>query len=85
MTLGDQSSFHHIVPNPGGFEFSSSDQYEVLQLSSIVNSSAFHYFEQFLDHTKPTQSEVEQYSAIFDLYSPTRIISEGTSLTDNSA
>ena len=34
------------------FEFSSSDQFEVLRLSSIVNSSASHVFEHFLDHYK---------------------------------
>ena len=41
------------------FEFSSSDQY-VSQVSSIVNNSACHCFAPFLDHRKPTQSEVEQ-------------------------
>ena len=64
-------------------EFWSSDQY-VLQLSSIVNHSAFHYLEQFLDRTKPRQSEIE--SCNFDLFNPCRIISKGSiSLTDNSA
>ena len=67
------------------FEWSSPDQYEVLQLSSIVNNSAFHCFEHFLDHTKPTQSENWAKFCNFDLYNPSRIKSEGISLTVNSA
>ena len=45
------------------FEFSSSDQFEVLQLFSIVDSSA-PGFAPLLDHKKPTQSGVEQNSEI---------------------
>ena len=57
---------------PCSVEFSSSDQYEVLQLSSIVDSSA-PCFAPFLGHTKPTQSEAEQNFSNFDLYDPSRI------------
>ena len=46
------------------FEFSSSDQQEVLQKSSIVNNLYVHYFERFLDRTKPRQSEAEQSPVI---------------------
>ena len=46
------------------FEFSSSDQYEVLQLSSILNYSVVHCFEQFQGRTKPKQSEAEQSPVI---------------------
>ena len=70
---------------PLSFEFTSSDQHEVLQLSLIVNSSAFFCFQPFLDHIKPLQSEVDQNSVIFDLYNPSKIISEGISLTDKNA
>ena len=42
------------------FEFSSSDQCEVLQMSSIVNNLFAHYFEWFLQRTKPKHSEAEQ-------------------------
>ena len=58
-----------LIPSPQhrsglwSFEFSSSGQNEVLQLSSIVNSTA-PCFAPFIDHTKPTQSEVEQNSVI---------------------
>ena len=69
---------------PWSFEFSSSDQNEVLQLSSIVNNSAFHCFEQFLNHTKPSIWSWAEFCN-FDLYNPSRIKSEGISLTDNSA
>ena len=63
-TLGDWSPFHNIAPDSEVLEFSSSDPYEVLQLSSIVNNSASHCFEQILDRTKQTQSEAEQNSVI---------------------
>ena len=46
------------------FEFSSFDQHEVLQLSSIVNYSAVHCFKQFLDRIKPRQCEAEQNPVI---------------------
>ena len=42
------------------FEFSSSDQYEVLEMSSILNYSVVHCFAQFQGRTKPKQSEAEQ-------------------------
>ena len=45
-------------------EFSSSDQYEVLQTFSIVNNLSVHCFGQFLSRTKPRQSEAEQSPAI---------------------
>ena len=41
------------------FEFSSPDKYEVLQLSSICDSSV-PWFAPFLDRTMPSQSEDEQ-------------------------
>ena len=46
------------------FEFSSSDQYEVLQTSSIANNLFAHYFERFLNRTKPRQPEAEQSPVI---------------------
>ena len=42
------------------FEFSSSDQDEVLQMFSILKNSHVHYFEWFLGRTKPRRSEAEQ-------------------------
>ena len=46
------------------FEFSSSDQHEVLQTSSIVHDLSAHFFERFLDRTKPRRSEGEQSPVI---------------------
>ena len=85
LTFGDWSSFHNIVSDSDVFDFSSSDQYEVSLQFSIADSSVFHCFVQLLDHTRPSQSEVEQNSVIFDLYNPSKIASEGISLTVNSA
>ena len=69
------------------FEFSSSDQYEVLQMSSIVNNLSVHWFERCLDRTTtPRRSEAEQRESFnFDLYNHSRIISEGISHADNRA
>ena len=66
------------------FEFSSPDKYEVLQLSSICDSSV-PWFAPFLDRTMPSQSEDEQNLPSLELYYPSRIISDGNSLTDNEA
>ena len=46
------------------FEFSSSDQHEVLQMSSILNYSVVHCFAQFLGRTKLKQSEADQSRVI---------------------
>ena len=46
------------------FEFSSTDPFEVLQLSSILNSSVAHWFVQFLGRTKPIQSDAAQNPAL---------------------
>ena len=66
-------------------EFSSSDQYEVLQTFPIVKNLSFHCFQRFLDRTKPRRSETEQGPVIFDLYNPSSIISEGMSLGEKRA
>ena len=64
------------------FEFASSDQYEVLQMSSIVNNLSVHWFERFLDRTTTSRrSEAEFFN--FDLYNHSRIISESISRADN--
>ena len=52
------------------FEFSSSDQYEILQTSSIVNNLSAHCFEQFLGRTKLRESEAEQNPAILTWKNP---------------
>ena len=52
--------FPQLCSRLWSFEFSSSDQFEVLQMSSIVDYLFVHCFEQFLGRTKPTQSEAEQ-------------------------
>ena len=67
------------------FEFSSSDQYEVLQMSSTVNNLSVYCLERFLDRTKPGRSDSWTKSCNYDLYNPPRIISVGISPTDNRA
>ena len=52
------------------FELSSFDQYEVLQMSSILNNSVVHCFEQFLGRTKPRESEADQNPAILTWKNP---------------
>ena len=47
------------------FDFWSSDQYEVLQTSSIVNNLSAQYFGRSLSRTKPRQYEAEESHAIF--------------------
>ena len=54
-------------------EFSSSDQFEVLQLSATCLS--VHYFERFLAGTKPRRPEAEQSPVIL-----TRTILPGSHL-----
>ena len=61
--------FQQLRSGPWSFEFSSSEQYEVLQTSSIVNKSSAHYIGQFLGQTKPTQSEAEQSPVILTAHS----------------
>ena len=56
--------FPQLLSELWSFEFSSSDQYEVLQTSSIVNNLSAHCFEQFLGRTKPRQSDAEQSPVI---------------------
>ena len=62
-----------------------SDQYEVLQTSSILNNSFVNCFWQFLGRTKAKTvwSWTESFS--FDLYNPSKIISVWISLADNRA
>ena len=52
--------FPHLRSELWSLEFSSSDQYEVLQTHSLVKNLSAHHFEQFMGHRKPQQSEAEQ-------------------------
>ena len=73
LTLGDCSSFYNIVPNP---EVSSTLYLIIVECysSSIVNDSAVHGFELFLDRTKPTQDEAEENPCNFGLYNPSKMM-----------
>ena len=60
LTLGDCSSLSTTSFRTWSFDFSSSDQYEVLQTILILTNSVVHCFWQFLGRTKSRQSEAEQ-------------------------
>ena len=65
---------------PWSFEFSPSDQHEVLQTSSMVNNLSVHCFERFFGRTKPTTVWSWTESCNFDVYNPSRFTSEGMSV-----
>ena len=82
LTLGDWSSFHNFASDS---EVSSSHHLINMKFyrSSVVNNLSVHLFRRFLDRTKPRRSEAEQESSNFDVYNPSKIISEGISRADN--
>ena len=64
LTLGNCSSFHNIVSDS---EISISHHLIIMKFNFsflIADRSVFHRFEQPLEHTRPSQTEVEQNSVI---------------------
>ena len=87
LTLGNWSSFHNIAPNPdvwSSHHLINMKFYSCLQLW-IINSASFLCFQSLSWSYKAIT--IKNWAAFcnFDLYNPSKFISEGISLTDNSA